>query len=162
MTCFLYSKLHTVWPVIRKIQHKLAYFIWMGWSWHLHFGYSLLVCILFFICIRYMNRKHLIDVTEVFRYVDAQKKYRITKLTVYLFLVILVVIRFVFLSWLRQYTLQSRDTFWLLRWNNLFSRLKTWSLIRLMENKDRTLKYVENTTNVNFFFFIFKMYYDCI
>ncbi|XP_024981663.1 protein cornichon homolog 1-like isoform X3 [Cynara cardunculus var. scolymus] len=43
----------------------------------------------------YMNRQHLIDVTEVFRYVDAEKKYRIAKLALYLFLFVLVVIRMV-------------------------------------------------------------------
>ncbi|KAJ9565387.1 hypothetical protein OSB04_001353 [Centaurea solstitialis] len=41
----------------------------------------------------YINRQHLIDVTEVFRYVDAEKKYRIAKLALYLFLFLLVVIR---------------------------------------------------------------------
>ncbi|KAJ0883180.1 hypothetical protein HanPSC8_Chr10g0418471 [Helianthus annuus] len=41
----------------------------------------------------YINRRHLIDVTEVFRYVDAEKRYRIAKLAVYLFLFVLVVIR---------------------------------------------------------------------
>ncbi|KAL4558097.1 hypothetical protein LXL04_036293 [Taraxacum kok-saghyz] len=41
----------------------------------------------------YMNNQHLIDVTEVFRYVDAEKKYRIAKLAVYLSLFFLVVIR---------------------------------------------------------------------
>ncbi|KAJ0529448.1 hypothetical protein HanPI659440_Chr10g0370601 [Helianthus annuus] len=43
----------------------------------------------------YINRRHLIDVTEVFRYVDAEKRYRIAKLAVYLFLFVLVVIRLV-------------------------------------------------------------------
>ncbi|KAI3760600.1 hypothetical protein L1987_50997 [Smallanthus sonchifolius] len=41
----------------------------------------------------YVNRRHLIDVTEIFRYVDAEKRFRIAKLVVYLFLFILVVIR---------------------------------------------------------------------
>ncbi|XP_071737535.1 protein cornichon homolog 1-like [Rutidosis leptorrhynchoides] len=41
----------------------------------------------------YTNRKHLIDVTEIFRYVNAEKKYRFIKLLVYSFLFILIVIR---------------------------------------------------------------------
>lgn len=45
---------------------------------------------------RYIKRKHLIDVTEVFRFVDREKKYRIIKLAFYLFIFIIVVVRFVF------------------------------------------------------------------
>nr|XP_043636829.1 protein cornichon homolog 1-like isoform X2 [Erigeron canadensis] len=41
----------------------------------------------------YMNKRHLIDVTEVFRHCDVEKKYRIGKLTVYSFLFTVVVIR---------------------------------------------------------------------
>lgn len=48
-----------------------------------------------FVCFRYMNKKHLIDVTEVFRYVDVEKKYRFAKLAVYSFLFILIIIRLV-------------------------------------------------------------------
>ncbi|XP_071720232.1 protein cornichon homolog 1-like [Rutidosis leptorrhynchoides] len=43
----------------------------------------------------YSKRRHLIDVTEVFRSIDAEKKYRIVKLSFYLFLFVLVIIRMV-------------------------------------------------------------------
>ncbi|GJX64698.1 cornichon homolog 1 isoform X1 [Tanacetum coccineum] len=42
---------------------------------------------------KYMNKQHLIDVTEVFRYLDAEKKYRIAKLVLYAFVFLLVIIR---------------------------------------------------------------------
>lgn len=45
---------------------------------------------------RYIKRKHLIDVTEVFRFLDVEKKYRIIKLAFYLFIFIIVVVRSVF------------------------------------------------------------------
>ncbi|KAK1408472.1 hypothetical protein QVD17_40272 [Tagetes erecta] len=40
----------------------------------------------------YTKRRHLIDVTEVFRSIDAEKKYRIVKLALYLLLFVLVII----------------------------------------------------------------------
>lgn len=40
-----------------------------------------------------MKRQHLIDVTEVFRTLSAEKKYRVAKLAFYLFLFIIVIIR---------------------------------------------------------------------
>nr|XP_043621787.1 protein cornichon homolog 1 [Erigeron canadensis] len=43
----------------------------------------------------YSKRRHLIDVTEVFRSLDAEKKYRIVKLAFYLLLFVLVIIRMV-------------------------------------------------------------------
>ncbi|KAM7500212.1 hypothetical protein LguiA_024626 [Lonicera macranthoides] len=43
----------------------------------------------------FMKRKHLIDVTEVFRFLNPEKKYRIIKLGFYLLLFVLVIIRMV-------------------------------------------------------------------
>ncbi|KAA8518226.1 hypothetical protein F0562_015700 [Nyssa sinensis] len=43
----------------------------------------------------FMKRQHLIDVTEVFRFLSAEKKYRIIKLAFYLALFVIVVIRLV-------------------------------------------------------------------
>ncbi|KAI3772565.1 hypothetical protein L6452_03754 [Arctium lappa] len=43
----------------------------------------------------YTKKRHLIDVTEVFRFIDAEKKYRIAKLAFYLILFVLVIIRMV-------------------------------------------------------------------
>ncbi|CAI9297768.1 unnamed protein product [Lactuca saligna] len=43
----------------------------------------------------YSKRRHLIDVTEVFRSIDAEKKYRIVKLAFYLLLFVLIIIRLV-------------------------------------------------------------------
>ncbi|CAK9157224.1 unnamed protein product [Ilex paraguariensis] len=43
----------------------------------------------------FMKRQHLIDVTEVFRFLSAEKKYRIVKLAFYLLLFIIVIVRFV-------------------------------------------------------------------
>lgn len=41
-----------------------------------------------------MKRQHLIDVTEVFRFLGAEKKYRLIKLAFYLLLFVVVIIRF--------------------------------------------------------------------
>lgn len=41
-----------------------------------------------------MKQQHLIDVTEVFRFLDAEKKYRLIKLVFYLILFVVVLIRF--------------------------------------------------------------------
>lgn len=43
----------------------------------------------------YLKREHLIDVTEVFRFLNAEKKYRIIKLGFYLVLFVLVIFRLV-------------------------------------------------------------------
>lgn len=43
----------------------------------------------------YSKRRHLIDVTEVFRSIDVEKKLRIAKLAFYLFLFVIVIIRMV-------------------------------------------------------------------
>ncbi|CAL5423408.1 unnamed protein product [Camellia sinensis] len=43
----------------------------------------------------FLNRQHLIDVTEVFRFLEAEKKYRVIKLSFYLVLLVLVIFRFV-------------------------------------------------------------------
>lgn len=45
--------------------------------------------------ILFMKRQHLIDVTEVFRFLSAEKKYRIIKLAFYLLLFVLVIFRLV-------------------------------------------------------------------
>lgn len=42
-----------------------------------------------------MKQQHLIDVTEVFRFLDGEKKYRLIKLAFYLILFVVVLIRFV-------------------------------------------------------------------
>ncbi|KAK1358024.1 Cornichon [Heracleum sosnowskyi] len=41
----------------------------------------------------FMKQQHLIDVTEVFRFLDAEKKYRLIKLAFYLILFVVVLIR---------------------------------------------------------------------
>uniref|UniRef100_A0A5B7AU57 Putative Cornichon n=1 Tax=Davidia involucrata TaxID=16924 RepID=A0A5B7AU57_DAVIN len=43
----------------------------------------------------FTKRQHLIDVTEVFRFLSAEKKYRIIKLAFYLVLFVIVIIRLV-------------------------------------------------------------------
>jgi hypothetical protein len=45
--------------------------------------------------ILFMKRQHLIDVTEVFRFLNPEKKYRIIKLGFYLLLFVIVIIRLV-------------------------------------------------------------------
>ncbi|XP_057501472.1 protein cornichon homolog 1 isoform X1 [Actinidia eriantha] len=49
--------------------------------------------IAFYNAMLYMKRQHLIDVTEVFRFLNAEKKYRIIKLAFYLVLFAVVIIR---------------------------------------------------------------------
>ncbi|KAK9103011.1 hypothetical protein Sjap_020265 [Stephania japonica] len=44
---------------------------------------------------RYMNRKHLIDVTEIFSVLNTEKKYRMIKIGFYLALFIVVLFRLV-------------------------------------------------------------------
>lgn len=51
---------------------------------------------LFFI--RYMDRKHLVDVTEIFRQLNWEKKYRMIKLAFYFSLFIITIYRFDFSS----------------------------------------------------------------
>lgn len=48
--------------------------------------------------LRYVKREHLIDVTEVFRVLSAEKKFRIAKLVLYLIVLIVVIFRFVTLK----------------------------------------------------------------
>ena len=48
-----------------------------------------------FPCFRYVKREHFIDVTEVFRVLNAEKKYRTTKLALYLMVFIVTIFRFV-------------------------------------------------------------------
>lgn len=43
----------------------------------------------------YMKRKHLVDVTEIFNLLNAEKKYRMIKLTYYLILFFIVIYRLV-------------------------------------------------------------------
>lgn len=43
---------------------------------------------------RFMKRQHLMDVTEAFRFIDAEKRIRIFKLGFYLILFVFVLIRF--------------------------------------------------------------------
>lgn len=50
------------------------------------------------ILFRFVNRKHLIDVTEVFRALSAEKKFRLVKLGFYLVLLFIIIFRFVLIS----------------------------------------------------------------
>ncbi|XP_020212712.1 protein cornichon homolog 1 [Cajanus cajan] len=54
----------------------------------------------------YMKRQHLIDVTEVFRVLNAEKKFRIAKLAYYLTIIIITVFRLVLMG---VYYLDSED-----------------------------------------------------
>lgn len=68
---------------------------------YFHLGFILWTCCMFFVmiipfqCFRYVKREHLIDVTEVFRVVNAEKKFRIAKLALYLSVLIVTIFRFV-------------------------------------------------------------------
>jgi hypothetical protein len=44
---------------------------------------------------RYVKREHLIDVTEVFRVLNAEKKLRIAKIALYLIVLVVTIFRFV-------------------------------------------------------------------
>ncbi|KAK9290510.1 hypothetical protein L1049_008680 [Liquidambar formosana] len=57
------------------------------------FMFLLTVPITYYHTMLYMNRKHLIDVTEVFSVLSSQKKYRIIKLGFYLFFFTIVIVR---------------------------------------------------------------------
>lgn len=63
-----------------------------------------LFCCMFFVMnisfewFRYVKREHLIDVTEVFRVLSVEKKFRIAKLALYLIVLIVTIFRFVILK----------------------------------------------------------------
>jgi hypothetical protein len=60
---------------------------------------SCIFMLIFFI--RYKARKHLVDVTEIFRQLNGEKKYRMIKLAFYFCLFIITIYRFdVWILWL--------------------------------------------------------------
>lgn len=59
------------------------------------FMFLLMLPIAYYNTMLFMKRQHLIDVTEVFRFLKAEKKYRVIKLSFYLVLLVLVIFRFV-------------------------------------------------------------------
>lgn len=69
--------------------HSWLIKMFVGWTW----------CVFFHIHtnggFRYMKQQHLIDVTEVFRNLKVEKKFRIIKLGFYVIFFILVVFRYV-------------------------------------------------------------------
>jgi hypothetical protein len=60
--------------------------------YHVRATYFLYLHVNFFI--RYMARKHLVDVTEIFRQLNGEKKYRMIKLAFYFCLFIITIYRF--------------------------------------------------------------------
>ncbi|XP_034692664.1 protein cornichon homolog 1 isoform X2 [Vitis riparia] len=74
------------------LQGVLCMLFLLTWHWFL---FLISVPITCYNAMLFMKRQHLIDVTEVFRTLSAEKKYRVAKLAFYLFLFIIVIIRLV-------------------------------------------------------------------
>lgn len=74
------------------LQGVFSAFFLLTWHW---FMFLMTLPITCYNMMLYIKRKHLIDVTEVFRFLDVEKKYRIIKLAFYLFIFIIVVVRLV-------------------------------------------------------------------
>lgn len=74
------------------LQGVLCILFLLTWHWFL---FLISVPITCYNAMLFMKRQHLIDVTEVFRTLSAEKKYRVAKLAFYLFLFIIVIIRLV-------------------------------------------------------------------
>ncbi|KAF6168302.1 hypothetical protein GIB67_018142 [Kingdonia uniflora] len=72
------------------IQGALGAFFLLTWHWFL---FILSVPITCYHVKLYMNKKHLIDVTEIFRVLDNEKRYRLIKIGFYLVLFFFVLYR---------------------------------------------------------------------
>ncbi|XVF56061.1 hypothetical protein PTKIN_Ptkin06aG0086800 [Pterospermum kingtungense] len=67
------------------LQGSLTAMFLLTWHW---FMFLLAVPVTVYHLMLYFNQKHLLDVTEIFRDLNIQKRYRFVKLTIYLLLFI--------------------------------------------------------------------------
>ncbi|XP_022766750.1 protein cornichon homolog 1 isoform X2 [Durio zibethinus] len=74
------------------LQGFLCALFLLTWHW---FMFLLAVPLTVFHLMLYLNRKHLLDVTEIFRDLNNEKKYRFVKLGIYLLLFTLVLFRLI-------------------------------------------------------------------
>ncbi|XVF75847.1 hypothetical protein PTKIN_Ptkin13bG0219800 [Pterospermum kingtungense] len=74
------------------LQGFLCAFFLLTWHW---FMFLLTLPLTAYHLMLYLNRKHLVDVTEIFRYLNSEKKYRFIKLGIYLLLFTVVLFRLV-------------------------------------------------------------------
>ncbi|XP_072971179.1 protein cornichon homolog 2-like [Typha angustifolia] len=74
------------------VQGVLCTTFLLTWHW---FPFLIMAPITYYHVKLFMNSKHLIDVTEVFRLLNGEKKYRIIKLSCYFSLFIIVIYRLV-------------------------------------------------------------------
>ncbi|XVE75669.1 hypothetical protein DITRI_Ditri12bG0111500 [Diplodiscus trichospermus] len=74
------------------LQGFLCALFLLTWHW---FMFLLTVPLTVYHLMLYLNRKHLVDVTEIFRDLNFEKKYRFVKLGIYLLLFTLVLFRLV-------------------------------------------------------------------
>ncbi|CAN6453701.1 unnamed protein product [Victoria cruziana] len=74
------------------IQGALSALFLVTWRW---FMLMLTAPITYYHMTLYMKRRHLIDVTEIFRLLNAEKKYRMIKLGFYLSLFFIIIYRLV-------------------------------------------------------------------
>ncbi|URE05881.1 protein cornichon [Musa troglodytarum] len=72
------------------VQGTLCILFLLTWHW---FPFLLMAPITYYHTKLYMTRKHLIDVTEIFRLLNEEKKYRIIKLAFYCSIFIIVIYR---------------------------------------------------------------------
>ncbi|XP_010265774.1 PREDICTED: protein cornichon homolog 1 [Nelumbo nucifera] len=74
------------------MQGALCTLFLLTWHWFL---FLITVPVTFYHVRLYLRRKHLLDVTEIFRLVNEEKKYRMVKLGFYLVLFFIVIYRLV-------------------------------------------------------------------
>ncbi|KAL5719609.1 hypothetical protein ACHQM5_012420 [Ranunculus cassubicifolius] len=70
------------------IQGTLSTVFLLTWHWFL---FLISVPISYYHIRLYMDKKHLVDVTEIYRALEAEKKYRLVKLVLYLLLFFIVI-----------------------------------------------------------------------
>ncbi|KAG1327260.1 protein cornichon [Cocos nucifera] len=64
----------------------------LTWHW---FPFLIMAPITYYHINLFLNRRHLIDVTEIFRLLNGEKKYRIIKLAIYFSIFVIVIYRLV-------------------------------------------------------------------
>eukprot|EP00268_Persea_americana_P047879 TRINITY_DN5019_c0_g1_i16.p1 TRINITY_DN5019_c0_g1~~TRINITY_DN5019_c0_g1_i16.p1 ORF type:complete len:152 (+),score=8.02 TRINITY_DN5019_c0_g1_i16:221-676(+) len=77
------------------IQGGVCVLFLITWHW---FMFLIMAPVTYFHIRLYLQRKHLIDVTEIFRLLNDEKKIRLVKLVFYLTLLFITIYRFVFSS----------------------------------------------------------------
>ncbi|KAK6941877.1 Cornichon [Dillenia turbinata] len=84
------SKINSIMIPEFALQGALTAIFLLTWHW---FMFLISVPVTYYNVKLYRNHKHLIDVTEIFRQLNTEKKYRFVKLGYYMILLVIVIIR---------------------------------------------------------------------